>query len=188
MGELRTVRKYSNRRLYDLAEGRYVSLAELYTPVAAGAELRVSDADTKEDITSSVLFKMLAGLEKRADPSLSLGFLLQAVRSRTESPAWMIATFLEQSLNLFTAAQTDQKELGSEVDANPQQKALRLAAANYRRWCSVQGQIHQMVANAESGAQAAVGQQTSAIAPLGARRLEGRSKRSPRQVGVRAQR
>jgi polyhydroxyalkanoate synthesis regulator protein len=60
MGELRTVRKYSNRRLYDPAEGRHVTLTELCARVVDGDELRVIDADTKEDITCSVLFQFSA--------------------------------------------------------------------------------------------------------------------------------
>jgi polyhydroxyalkanoate synthesis repressor PhaR len=108
MGELRTVRKYSNRRLYDPAEGRYVTLAELCARVVDGVELRVIDADTKEDITCSVLFKMMAVQEKRVDPSMSRGFLLQAIRSCAETPCWVVATFLEQSLNLFTTLGSEQ--------------------------------------------------------------------------------
>jgi polyhydroxyalkanoate synthesis repressor PhaR len=142
MGELRTVRKYSNRRLYDPGEGRYVTLAELCARVVGGAELRVIDADTKEDITCSVLFQMMAAQEKRVDPSMSRGFLLQAIRSRAETPCRVVATFLEQSLNLLTTLQA--------VDKNPVPTALHLAEANYQRWCSVQSQIYQAVANADA--------------------------------------
>jgi polyhydroxyalkanoate synthesis repressor PhaR len=182
MGELRTVRKYSNRRLYDPAEGRYVTLAELCERVVDGDELRVIDADTKEDITRSVLFQMMAVQEKRADPSMSRGFLLQAVRSRAQTPCWVVATFLEQSLNLLTALQADQKRLGSEVDKNPLPTALRLAEANYQRWRSVQSQIYKAVANAEAGDLATDGQQTNTIAPSSLRRSDRRSRRSPRQL------
>src|SRR5580704_9272795 len=165
MGELRTVRKYSNRRLYDPAEGRYVNLAELCARVVDGAELRVIDADTKEDITCFVLFQMMATQEKRVDPSMSRGFLLQAIRSRAETPSRLVATFLEQSLNLLTALQADQKRFGSEVDKSPVPTALRHAEANYQRWRSVQSQIYKAVANAESGDLATDGQQANTIAP-----------------------
>jgi polyhydroxyalkanoate synthesis repressor PhaR len=189
MGELRTVRKYSNRRLYDPAEGRYVTLAELCARVVEGAELRVIDADTKEDITCSVLFQMMAAQEKRLDPSMSRDFLLQAIRSRAETPCRVVATYLEQSLNLLTILQADQKRLrSSEVDKNPVPTALRLAEANYQRWCSVQSQIYQAVANVEPGDLAADGQQANTIAPSFFRRSDRRSRRSPRQLGVRVQR
>lgn len=166
MGELRTVRKYSNRRLYDPAEARYVTLAELCARVADGDELRVIDADTKEDITCFVLFQIIVAQENRVDPSMSRGFLLQAIRSRAESPCRVVATFLEQSLNLLTTLRADQKRLGNEVDKNPLLTALRLAEANYQRWCSVQSQIYQAVANAESGDLATDGQQAKTIAPV----------------------
>jgi polyhydroxyalkanoate synthesis repressor PhaR len=105
MGELRTVRKYSNRRLYDHAEGRYVTLAELCERVVDGDELRVIDADTKEDITCSVLFQMMAAQEKRVDPSMSRGFLLQAIRSRAETPCRVprIVTVTSCDLDQFAA-------------------------------------------------------------------------------------
>jgi polyhydroxyalkanoate synthesis repressor PhaR len=188
MGELRTVRKYSNRRLYDPAEGRYVNLAEICARVVDGAELRVIDADTKEDITCFVLFQIMAAQEKRVDPSMSRGFLLQAIRSRAETPCPVVATFLEQSLNLLTTLQAEQKRLGTEVDRNPVPTALRLAEANYQRWCSVQSQIYKAVANAEPGDLAVEGQQANPIAPTSLRRSDRPSRRSPRQLGVRAQR
>jgi polyhydroxyalkanoate synthesis repressor PhaR len=183
MGELRTVRKYSNRRLYDPAEGRYVTLAELGALVVDGAELRVIDADTKEDITCFVLFQIMAAQEKRVDPSMSRGFLLQAIRSRAETPCRVVATFLEQSLNLLTILQADQKRLSSGVDRSPAPAALRLAEANYQRWCSARRQIHQAFANAESGDSAAGGQQANTIAPVPLRRSDRRPRRSPRQLG-----
>ena len=188
MGELRTVRKYSNRRLYDPAEARYVTLAELCALVVDGAELRVIDADTKEDITCFVLFQIMAAQEKRADPSMSRGFLLQAIRSRAETPCRAVATFLEQSLNLLTILQAEQKQLSSEVDKNPVPMPLRLAEANYQRWCSARSQIYRALANAESGDLAPDGQQANTIAPIPFRRSDRRSRRAPRQLGVRAQR
>jgi polyhydroxyalkanoate synthesis repressor PhaR len=188
MGELRTVRKYSNRRLYDPAEGRYVTLAELCARVVDGAELRVIDADTKQDITCSVLFQIMAAQEKRVDPSMSRGFLLQAIRSRAETPCRVVATFLEQSLNLLTILQADQKRLSGEVDKNPVPRALRLAEANYQRWCSAQRQIYQAVANAESDDSATDGQQANTIAPTSIHRSDRRPRRSSRQLGARAQR
>ena len=188
MGELRTVRKYSNRRLYDPAEARYVTLAELCALVVDGAELRVIDADTKEDITCFVLFQIMAAQEKRVDPSMSRDFLLQAIRSRAETPCRVVATFLEQSLNLLTILQAEQKLLSGDVDKNPVPTALRLAEENYQRWCSARRQIYQAIANAESGDLATDGQQANTIAPVSFRRSVRRSSRSPRQLGARAQR
>ena len=182
MGELRTVKKFRNRRLYDLAESRYVTVAGLCARVVDGAELRVIDAVTQEDITCSVLFRMMVAQERGVGPSMSVGFLTQAIRSRTSTECRMVATFLEQSLNLFKTLQADQKKLGSETDKNPPSAALRLAEANYRRWCSVLSQIYKTVAASQSGDLATDVVDTSASHSL--RRPGRRLRRSPRQLGL----
>ena len=55
----RIVKKYGNRRLYDTAESRYVTLEELAASVRAGAEVRVVDAQTGDDLTQTVLLQMV---------------------------------------------------------------------------------------------------------------------------------
>jgi polyhydroxyalkanoate synthesis repressor PhaR len=182
MGELRTVKKSRNRRLYDLAESRYVTVADLCARVVDGGELRVIDAVTEEDITCSVLFRMIVAQEERVGPSMSVGFLMQAIRSRTSTECPMAATFLEQSLNLFKTLQADQKKLGSEVDKNSPPTALGLAEANYQRWCSVLSRIYKTVAASQSGDLAADVVDTSA--PDSLRRPDRRLRKSSRQLGL----
>ena len=180
MGELREVKKYLNRRLYDLTGSRYVTVADLCARVVDGAELRVIDAVTKEDITWSVLFRMMVAQEKRVGPSMTVGFLMQAIRSRTATECPMVATFLEQSLNLFKTLEADQKKRGSEVDENPPPTALGLAEANYRRWCSVLSQIDKTVATSQSGDLAADVGDTGA--PDSLRGQGRRVRKSPRRL------
>ena len=57
------VKKYSNRRLYDTGDSRYITLEELAEKVRAGAEVRVIDAKTDEDLTQSTLAQII--LESR---------------------------------------------------------------------------------------------------------------------------
>jgi polyhydroxyalkanoate synthesis repressor PhaR len=149
MSELRTVRKYSNRRLYDPGEARYVTLSDLGAWVADGVDLRVIDADTKEDITCAVLFRVMAAQESRVNPSMSREFLLQAIRGGTGAASGMIATFLEQSLNLFTLFHANRSKSGDVSHMSPARAALDLAEAHYQRWCAVQSRIIEVVANAE---------------------------------------
>ncbi len=47
----RVIKKYSNRRLYDTAESRYITLDELAESIRRGAEVRVLDAQSGEDLT-----------------------------------------------------------------------------------------------------------------------------------------
>jgi polyhydroxyalkanoate synthesis repressor PhaR len=60
------VKRYGNRKLYDPAARRYVTLDDLRERVAAGADLRVEDRRTGEDLTNLTLAQvLLEGLRSR---------------------------------------------------------------------------------------------------------------------------
>ncbi|MDP7033163.1 MAG: polyhydroxyalkanoate synthesis regulator DNA-binding domain-containing protein [Planctomycetota bacterium] len=56
---MRTIRRYTNRKLYDLSEKRYVTLREIARFVRAGQEVTVEDNETGEDITSLTLCQVI---------------------------------------------------------------------------------------------------------------------------------
>lgn len=55
----RLIKRYSNRRLYDTQESRTLTLADLAGLVQKGIEVKVIDSKTNEDITLSVLGRVL---------------------------------------------------------------------------------------------------------------------------------
>jgi polyhydroxyalkanoate synthesis repressor PhaR len=57
--EPREIRRYLNRKLYDTAARRYVTLDQLRTRVAAGEEVEVLDQKTGEDLTTLTLAQIL---------------------------------------------------------------------------------------------------------------------------------
>jgi polyhydroxyalkanoate synthesis repressor PhaR len=188
MSELRTVRKHSNRRLYYPDGRRYVTLADVYGWVVDGVDVYVVDVDTGVDVTCDVLFQVMAAQEQTASPSMSRDFLLQAIRAGARASGGMVATFLEQSMNLFKNLQGNHKNPGSAAQQSPAQMAQRFAETNCQRWRAMQGQISRMLANAQSPATSAGGRPSEMIAaPSGlgpARRL----KRLPRPPAARARR
>jgi len=58
-GSLRLIKRYGNRKLYDPASGRYVTLSELAALVAGGQELEVLDQKTGDDLTNLTLAQAL---------------------------------------------------------------------------------------------------------------------------------
>lgn len=50
-----TIRKYSNRRLYDTVASSHITQEDLYHMVSQGAIVRILDASTGEDITNQTL-------------------------------------------------------------------------------------------------------------------------------------
>lgn len=63
MGEY-IIKKYPNRKLYDTKEKKYVNLSEISRLIREGAEVKVIDNETKEDITSLILARIIVEQEK----------------------------------------------------------------------------------------------------------------------------
>jgi polyhydroxyalkanoate synthesis repressor PhaR len=65
----RPIRRYGNRKLYDAAARRYVTLEDLARLVADGHEVEVVDQRTGEDLTSHTLAQvLLEGVKQGASP------------------------------------------------------------------------------------------------------------------------
>jgi polyhydroxyalkanoate synthesis repressor PhaR len=63
---LRFIKRYENRKLYDPAARRYVTLQDLAAMIGAGEELHVADQKSGEDLTTLVLAQViLEGIKER---------------------------------------------------------------------------------------------------------------------------
>ena len=83
MTTTRTIKRYSNRKLYDMAESRYVTLDEVALFVQNGDEVQIIDNKTKEDITSVTLAQIVYEQEKKKN-FLPLNTLKGIIRSSGE--------------------------------------------------------------------------------------------------------
>lgn len=63
---MRTIKRYSNRKLYDTREKRYLTLNHLGTLVGRGEKIQVVDNDSGKDITGVILSKALMDKEKES--------------------------------------------------------------------------------------------------------------------------
>ena len=73
------IKKYSSRRLYDVAAGGFITLADLYALIRSGQRIKAVDAKGR-DITRSVLLQILADQEESGQPLLSVDVLHEMVR------------------------------------------------------------------------------------------------------------
>ena len=60
MNDIRVIKKYPNRRLYDTNVSRYITLEEVRQLVLSNVRFRVEDKRTKEDITRSILLQVIS--------------------------------------------------------------------------------------------------------------------------------
>ena len=58
------IKKYSNRKLYDVKEKKYINLSEISRLIREEIEVKVIDNNTKEDITSLILARIIVEQEK----------------------------------------------------------------------------------------------------------------------------
>lgn len=64
----RLIKRYENRKLYDVAARRYVAIEDIARLIVAGEDVHVQDRATGADITSVVLAQViLDGLKERSD-------------------------------------------------------------------------------------------------------------------------
>lgn len=99
----RVVKKYSNRRLYDTAESRYVTLEELAESIRRGADARVVDAQTGDDLTQATLAQII--IEGRgAAQFLSVPILTQLIRMNDDALAEFFGRWVSAALELYQQA------------------------------------------------------------------------------------
>lgn len=63
--ELRIIKRYGNRKLYDTRESRYINLKDIAKLIERGEEIKIIDNSTGEDITSIVLAQVVYTKEKK---------------------------------------------------------------------------------------------------------------------------
>lgn len=74
------IKKYSNRRLYDVTHSSYLTIDEMVELIKQGGEVEVIDSKTKKDITQNVLTQVF--LETNGTHLFSASFLHQMIRNR----------------------------------------------------------------------------------------------------------
>ncbi len=77
---MRNIKRYSNRKLYDTQESRYVTLQQIAVFVRGGDEIRVVDKDTQRDLTSATLAQILFEEERRG-PRLPISGLRSIIQT-----------------------------------------------------------------------------------------------------------
>src|SRR5205809_253119 len=87
------IKRYSNRKLYDTQESRYVTLEEIEEMVRAGKEISVVDAASGEDLTAVTLTQIILENERSHRSALPTAFLHQLIK---HGEAWQ--EFVQRSM------------------------------------------------------------------------------------------
>ncbi len=88
----RIIKRYTNRKLYDTHESRYVTLEQIAAMIRLGEDVKVIDNNSKEDLTSVTLAQIIFEEEKKQRSFLPLSVLQNIVQSGGES----LSDFMDQ--------------------------------------------------------------------------------------------
>ncbi len=106
------VKKYGNRRLYDTVSSRYVTLEELTKKIIDGADAKVVDAKTGQDLTPETLTQII--MEGRGGESLfPVGLLHQLIRLGDDALAEFFGRYVHAALEMYLQARKATASFGA---------------------------------------------------------------------------
>lgn len=108
MSEPETIelRRYPSRKLYNKNSSSYVRLPEVAEMVRKGANVRVEDTETGEDVTRAVLLQIIMEQEGHATGAmLSADLMMDMIRLHQSKASEMMTGLFEQSVAFIRAQQ-----------------------------------------------------------------------------------
>ena len=110
------IKRYSNRKLYDTQESRYVTLEEIEEMIRAGKEIAVVDAASGEDLTSVTLAQIILENERNHRAALPTAFLHQLIK---HGEAWQdfVQKSMKSSLEGIMSSQREAERVFRELAA-----------------------------------------------------------------------
>ena len=81
MKDVRIIKRYQNRKLYDTYQSCYVTLEEIAQIIREGNEIQVIDNKTKNDITYMTQIQLLFDQERKSTKSGDTELLKRVIRS-----------------------------------------------------------------------------------------------------------
>ncbi len=131
----RLIKKYPNRRLYDTAESRYITLDEVRHMVLEEIPFKVVDRQSNEDITRNILLQIIMEQESAGEPLFSTDVLSRFIRNYGHAAQTGFAEYLDTSLRFFTEQQKSmQAQMGKVLEGTPMDYWMKLGEQNMKAW------------------------------------------------------
>ena len=81
MKDVRIIKRYQNRKLYDTFQSCYVTLEEIAQIIREGNEIQVIDNKSKSDITYMTMIQLLFDQERKSTVAPDVELMKRVVRS-----------------------------------------------------------------------------------------------------------
>ena len=103
--QIRLIKKYPNRRLYDTQTSSYITLADVKELVLEHGIFQVVDAKSGEDLTRNILLQIILEEEAGGAPMFTSDLLSQMIRFYGNAMQGMMGKYLENNIKAFTDMQ-----------------------------------------------------------------------------------
>lgn len=95
------IRKYPNRRYYDVTRSEHLTLEDIRTLVQDGNDIRVTDSKTGADITAKILAQIILELEDQKIDVFPVSLLTRLIRVNDRLVQDFMEHYFEQALSMF---------------------------------------------------------------------------------------
>jgi polyhydroxyalkanoate synthesis repressor PhaR len=120
----RVIKRYSNRKLYDTQESRYVTLEEISALVKSGQEVSIVDNRTGDDLTEVTLAQILYEEQKKHTTRMPLGALQEILRTSGAAISEFIQKRVREPVqSLREGAERKMDELVRRSESSMEEKA-----------------------------------------------------------------
>ena len=137
--EIRIIKKYPNRRLYDTEESKYITLEDIKKLVKANKEFVVKDVKSDEDLTRTILLQIIIEQEDDGEPLFSTQALAHIIRFYGDSVQSVAGDYLQKSIDLFVQQQKQIQDQFESADSNnPISAMAEMTEKNLDMWKKMQ--------------------------------------------------
>ncbi|HUJ29198.1 MAG TPA: polyhydroxyalkanoate synthesis regulator DNA-binding domain-containing protein [Myxococcales bacterium] len=149
--EPKVIKRYTNRKLYDTVESRYVTLDEIAQMIKGGAEVKIIDNRSKEDLTSVTLAQIIFEEEKKRS-QMPLGVLREIIRHGGEA----VAGFYQEKAGTLVGKLDELKTKTENLRENLEERVRGVTGMFRTKTEEAQAAVKQAVDTGVSAAQAEV--------------------------------
>ena len=127
------LKKYTNRRLYDTDQKKFVTLGEVAEMIRGGRQVKVTDAKTMEDVTAFILTQIVLEQAKNHHALLSVPLLHLIIQYGDNALSGFFEKHLQQIVQSYLNCKWSVDEeflrwldLGSNLSRSTQQNLMNL--------------------------------------------------------------
>jgi len=133
--EIRIIKKYPNRRIYDTQTSQYIKIEDIRDLIVAGVNFIVLDSKSGEDVTRSVLLQLIIEQESENNPLFTTENLKSFIRYYGQGPHQPFAEYMNQSLAFFQHQQEQLSESFHDMmQSNPMKDMSEIYKQNMKLW------------------------------------------------------